>query len=637
MESNSPFKIEQGFRNSHASVVVWNYKYKINGLPPTIKSKSLAVDCFLEDTSFNADEVNKRIITANSIISINISKAKGPTPGTFEIKLAPTKNWLKILTNGSWVAILMSNKTMVQKDFDEANPESLKLIGRIDSVRLALGNRNGVASTEYVVTGTDWSSIFNTNIYIDHAVFMDGTGMLAITKRFLSILEKEGYRLDKNSYPYYSTNNMCNFIFAFLSGSVWNTIKPSKDESADSTMAEEANNLYSLINSMYKNIKIGMPNEVSKFLGLDTSNNSAFSKVSKFYGVLEPSSNTDPLSDQINLKYDATDDCSISIFTNDFWYGHKSPWNMFSTLANIQINEIFAELVWEDKKPALGFFKRIKPFFINDKDHAIYQKVDGLDAKIISHYKDLSHTYIPRDCILNIDIGFDDENRFNFIEVQPYTSVSSLQVTSKISQRLMVESAFNREGVKPGNFTFYGSIRKKGEKDGGVISPLDTKEFRFLFAEWYFNTHLYFNGTMSFKGIDKPVMVGHNIVIDFNIFGFKEDTFNKSTKDTKYKAPFYCLMHVENVNHSFSITEDGVRMYQTIIHFSRGIIVDSSFRFIKDEDGQVVSCIDLVVGDVDSSTTDIDNIYFKNQQSLISDSQPVIQTGRVTVTTPPKV
>jgi hypothetical protein len=637
MESNSPFKIEHGFRNSHASVIVWNFKHKINGLPnsaPT--SDGSAEECFLKDDKFKPDEVNKRIISANSIISISTSKSKTASPGGFEIKLAPTKNWLKLLTNGSWVAILMSNKALMQEDFDKASAESLRFVGRIDSVRLAIGNMNGVPSTEYIVTGTDWSSIFNVPIYIDRAVFVNNADTLTLTKRFLSIAEKEGYRLDRNSYPYYSTNNMCNFIFAFLSGKAYETIKPSKEEQADNALSQDAMNVWKLIQSLYQDVKVSIPNEVSAYLGMDTSDTTAFSKVSRFYGILNGNTSNDPIKDTENHNYDSTDDCSISIFTNDFWHGLKTPWEMFSTLANLQINEVFAELVWNEKVPKFGFFKRIKPFFINDKDHAMYKKVEGLNANIISNYKDLSHVYVPREAVLNIDVGFDNENRFNFIEVQPYTSVSSAETYSKISQRLMQEDAFKREGVKAGNFTFYGSIRKKGEKDG-LISPIDTKNFKFLFAEWYFNNHLYFNGTLAIKGIDKPIVVGHNIVFDFNIFGFKEDTFIKSTKDSTYKGPFYCLAHVETVSHSFTVTDTGVRMYHTSIHFTKGIIIDSTYKFVKDEDRQVVSCIDLEAQDIETSTTDVDNVYFKNQQALINDKQKVIQTGRITETTPPKV
>ena len=58
-----------------------------------------------------SDEVDQVIVNTLSLKSINTSKSKASPAGQFEIRLAPTKNWVTAITPGSWLAILMSRQS----------------------------------------------------------------------------------------------------------------------------------------------------------------------------------------------------------------------------------------------------------------------------------------------------------------------------------------------------------------------------------------------------------------------------------------------------------------------------------------------------------------------------------------------
>ena len=87
-------------RNPHAAVIVWNYDDRIG----------------LDDKPQAIDRVESTIISTVSLISINTSKSKSQPNGTFQMVLAPTKNWVSAITAGSWCVLLMSNEPITEKD-----------------------------------------------------------------------------------------------------------------------------------------------------------------------------------------------------------------------------------------------------------------------------------------------------------------------------------------------------------------------------------------------------------------------------------------------------------------------------------------------------------------------------------------
>jgi len=114
-------------KTPHAAVLVWNYIDRIGTEGMTSSPESSGVD--------DLTGVEPTIISTLSCISISTSKSKGQPEGSFQIVLAPTKDWVSTLTAGSWLAILMSNDPITQDDLKSANKSQVKMIGKIESVR----------------------------------------------------------------------------------------------------------------------------------------------------------------------------------------------------------------------------------------------------------------------------------------------------------------------------------------------------------------------------------------------------------------------------------------------------------------------------------------------------------------------
>ena len=139
----------------HAAVVVWNYRERLGSRPTS-----------------NINDVESVIISTVSLRSISTSKSKSSPVGSFQLTLAPTKNWVSTLTPGSWLCILMSQTPITKEDLPThgtAKPEHVKMVGKIESVRVQVSANpeTGARETTYVVTGVDWAYIFDNKVYID--------------------------------------------------------------------------------------------------------------------------------------------------------------------------------------------------------------------------------------------------------------------------------------------------------------------------------------------------------------------------------------------------------------------------------------------------------------------------------------
>ena len=146
----------------HAAAIVWNYRDRIAAEGSNSKNGKV-------------NEVDQIVISTLSLMSVSTSKTKSSPQGTFQIALAPTKNWVTVLTPGSWIVLLMSQNKIEPKDLPDrkgggkADPNKVKFLGRIESVRsnVTVNQSTGARETTYVVTGVDWDSVFTTIMYVD--------------------------------------------------------------------------------------------------------------------------------------------------------------------------------------------------------------------------------------------------------------------------------------------------------------------------------------------------------------------------------------------------------------------------------------------------------------------------------------
>src|SRR5687768_9762967 len=137
MPKDHKFKIT----NPHAMVILWNYNDRIDS-----------------DGANDPHKIERIILTTASLRSISTNKNKGQPAGQFELRLAPTFNWVSRITPGSWCSILMSQDdsfaNISAHDVGFASPETFKMLGRIDSVRMVVNvdQQTGARMTEFVVT-----------------------------------------------------------------------------------------------------------------------------------------------------------------------------------------------------------------------------------------------------------------------------------------------------------------------------------------------------------------------------------------------------------------------------------------------------------------------------------------------------
>ena len=135
-------------RTPHAAVIIWNYKERLGNYGAS-----------------DVHDIEEVIVSSKTLIGISTSKRKSSPVGQFELRLAPNINRVAKLTPGSWCAIMMSQRALPPIGSDgkilTADEKSMKMLGRIDSVRVAVDvdQETGARRTEYLVTGTDWGSV----------------------------------------------------------------------------------------------------------------------------------------------------------------------------------------------------------------------------------------------------------------------------------------------------------------------------------------------------------------------------------------------------------------------------------------------------------------------------------------------
>ena len=132
--------------NPNAMVFIYNYRDRMGDAKAATQIKTF--------------EVDQIILNTNSLLNVTTTKNKATPAGTFEFRLAPTRNWVTAITPGSWCIILMSNSFIddtAKYSGGRVDEKSFKMLGRIESVRgvIEVDQETGARKTQYVVQGAD--------------------------------------------------------------------------------------------------------------------------------------------------------------------------------------------------------------------------------------------------------------------------------------------------------------------------------------------------------------------------------------------------------------------------------------------------------------------------------------------------
>lgn len=615
-----------------AAVIIYNLKDRLG-------------DIKVSSTNEESSKIDETMYIMSDLISVSTQKSKANPAGNFEFKLAPTRNWVTAITPGSWCLILMSNKPITNEVFSSSgivDNKSFKMMGRIESVRCATGvDGNGTIHSEYIVTGVDWGSIFNSIVYVDPLNRDPNEDNLAMSGRFgydvyLNNAINNKNKTGKDANP--SGAGAHKYQNAYLRGEGKAEVKDAAKISGGlyPTSKENINFLLSLWGARDKNSPLTKKEEsIANSTGLTTSPAQAFVIPLDLLRYMNFVDN-DGIELESNYIYDLIVQKSGKLIANDEYddidqstavieisaiLNMHTMWQLLSTNCNGIINELIPEIRFNsDNQPILALYNRVKPFQINKQEDILADtnKVgDGgkvvklanneqisiakdVIGPILSPYKYIKKAIIATEDVIMCNYGTNWRDKINFIEVNYSSSLYKDDYSSAVKSN--------------GQFCDLLSIARDGlqsmivstsytPKFSGHDSPLSTVAYKYALKEWFFNTHKMLNGTLELIGQDQYIQVGDNIMVRTTVLN-KNYNFNYKQKSTLTKS--YLLAHVESIRHSSSVAADGARHFSTTISFVRGIITDDTGNSFA-EDGAV---------DQDASLTT--PTMEKNKESLLT-------------------
>ena len=551
-------------KTPHAAVIVWNYKDRLGS----------------EETSGSKlHEVEPTIFSTVSCISIKTAKTKSQPNGSFEIRLAPTKNWVTVLSPGSWLAILMSQQKIEYKDIaHKADPNKVKMLGRIESVRahVTVDQVTGARHTEYIVQGSDWASIFNTAVYIDP--LMRDLGENDMWTSWKLLYEKYALNSLKDGLPTPDGNLK---VLMGLWGSESDIASNTQTSAlgAAGSLLEQATTSLPSIDAIKLDTAtvLKVPSEVARYFSFNgTALMNIVKKGDGYQGIAKYSGrkhvDIENGSTIYYDKYSSVTDEAVGIVMPNSIFGTNSLWQLLVDNSNNTLTELIPEIRWTASgKAELALYRRIRPFVFR-KDFEGYDKVQKYTANMY----DVRTVSIPSDEIFAVDAGTNWRDKINFVEVLPHQSVIDEGFVypheSKLQSQTFDENAFNREGFRP----IMEKTKYMVPKGEGTFDPLETAKWKYLLREWHFNNHLLLNGNIVFVGQNNYIQVGDNIMFDENVVTTSNNT-NIDALTLKKQNP-KILAHVESVSHSFTVDSKGARSFITTVSFVRGIVVGPDRR-----------------------------------------------------------
>lgn len=559
-------------KTPHAAVLVWNYNDRID--IPTGGYNATGV----KDQDGTEKQSPAVIVSTLSCVSIQTNKSKGQPDGTFNLVLAPYKNWTSTLTAGSWCCIMMSNDPIEEKDIKKANPRLVKMFGRIETVRCETNvDDSGARQTLYYVSGVDWGHVFNSMLYIDNLIAAPNDPLSQGNSAAVAI---RNALFGKAGSPtsFLVRQNLANILDVMGKNLAGYTEQ-------ETTIGRLAKSIYDFT----------LPDEVAKFFNFHAPKGGNAKQISKLINLITGSL-VGP--DRYEDKGEASG--FIDPFTLQ---GSHSLWQILLENSNPTLNEMFCDLRWDNNKPALTLYNRIRPF-----SYKKFTPAAGKSAGFESYFQNVKTHEIDTVDVMSVNAGTNWRDKFNFIEIKPqFQEFAVVANWYKQKSQVFDPDAFNREGFRPLIFDtkqFPSGNQQSGLPEDVGIDWSKLEVWAQLLREWYFGTHRLLNGTIVLHGTTEYVGIGNNI-------RFSADLLNPNPNinlDTKKKGKNeFILAHVESISHSFGVSPDGARTYRTVINFVRGIIVNKNN-------------VNVGAGMLDQFATSLSQTDDRNQLNTVSTS-----------------
>lgn len=604
------------YKNPNALVFIYNYADRLGSA----------------DIGGNATRVDQIILNSVSLKSVSTQKSKSNPAGAFEFRLAPTKNWVTAITPGSWCIILMSNDKLddtAKYGGGTIDEKTFKMLGRIESVRAVINTNQttGARETEYLVTGADWGTIFNSNFYVDPLNRAPNENAAGMAERFgydkyikaaaggfdVSKLGKTAKPVPDN-FVIKDTDNdqvkagrkaLSDFILSFSKPTISPPLKlddvkaGQETEDSETGLPTSRHNVDFLISLWGRTDSV--TSAVENESGLVAKSKQRFSlpkELAKYMQLNDKAGKESPVIAQI-LKQESgvlvgpdkysNKDPSAGVIDFNSILGENNMWQLLMNNCNNVMNELIPEIRFTDGKPTLTIYNRIRPFCVNG-DSVILRdskKVgDGAGVKkgdtvkdFISPFKNVKKINIDSDDVIMSSYGTNWRDRVNFIEVNIAKSLfqEAYSADIKLDSQFYDEKSISRDGLlSMMKQTQYVPLKDKKLDPRGVFS------YKTLLKEWYFDTHKMFNGTLSLIGQDQYIQVGDNILVESKVLNM--ENFNNNNKQRNTQTKSYMLAHVESVQHEVNVDQNGGRVFTSTVNFVRGIITDRNGNIIVSND-----------------------------------------------------
>lgn len=518
--------------------------------------------------------INSRFEISSSVTSVNTSKSKSSSSGNFSVALDPTQNWVATISPGSWIVVLISDDKIQDQETLFLQESSLKLIGRVDSVRATRQVDQGTGGylTSYSIIGRDWCSCMESNIYIDQ-IAAELPSILAGTPVDSAFGQAARFKFDSKIAEIYkkdvsNTSDWADAIFDLWGkqGSLLNIASGAGKQLADRFLPTAPLNIPAQLSLSLGKTSIFLPDLLNRRYGIINPS-----------GTLSRSSLGQQFTTVTTYKRNTE---AVGFVDIRRLLGVNTLWQLMqSTVTAGGINEVYGDLSFENSTPLMTVYKRVRPFSLAGGSliGLVSSAVGSVGSaqELRSSFFSLPKRKIEAEEVVQIDVGTNWSDVVNFIEIMPDMSMfpyaKSIAPQIKAGNAEYSTGSYSISGFKPIiiNTTFFPS--KSGTPD-----PYGLKDWLPVLKEWYFDTHKMLNGTISLYGRKGYIAVGENILFPASVVSdgvFIEGGVVPSVAGISGEQ--WILAHVESVSHSFTKGADThSSSYMTTVTFVRGIITD---------------------------------------------------------------
>jgi len=406
---------------------------------------------------------SKVMLVYDDILSVQTSKNK-QSAGSWDVTLAPGKEYNKIIHPGDWVTIHISDEKL---DQEKDKAKSIKLIGIVKTVRKmeTTNPETGLVYTRFTIVGQDFASCLNIPLYINNE--LAGTDKGTKETAFVSLFYGAGSDpKDRVAGPKKLAEQILSLIF---NGG------PTKSEAS-------------------LGYQFNVPPQLIKDIGGDNSGSGFLSFVKKDF--------------QNNLV-------GISAVQPDIG-GTVTAMSLLQVYSNQILNEFYADIFPNGKdsvSPTLVL--RSIPFNKN-KGMPFEQCLSIKDASQdgLLPKKNDNKLYLSRNIsdseILSLNFGKSDAERFNFFLAVPNmvsASLSKSLIVNLIEGSGGLQGLGDTESIKKHGLRPYiaSSIFTIGKESDSLV------KFNKTVKDMWNEAYLYDNGLVELIGSAQHIPVGTNI------------------------------------------------------------------------------------------------------------------------------